>query len=108
MVSAILFIHMVTPELIYMHIYILDSKYPSSSTFTNIYAIPLGLWPLYVPCLIEQSLIMLLTAMKYVYDKEEAKKSLILKEGGPTQCHSILSTTIKASEEDVADVEEAT
>ncbi len=49
---------------------------------------------------------MLLTAMKYVYDKEEARKSLILKEEGPTQ-RSILSTTIKADEEDVANVETA-
>ncbi len=44
---------------------------------------------------------MLLTAMKYVYDKEEERKSFILKEGGPT---NVLSKTIKASEEDVADV----
>ena len=49
---------------------------------------------------------MLLTAMKYVYDKEEARKILILKEEGPTQ-HSILSATIKATEEDVADDVEA-
>jgi hypothetical protein len=55
---------------------------------------------------IEQSLIMLLTVMKYVYDKEEARNGMILKEEGPTQ-HSVESTTTTASEEDVADMEAA-
>jgi len=49
---------------------------------------------------------MLLTVMKYVYDKEEARNGMILKEEGPTQ-HSVESTTTKASEEYVADMEAA-
>jgi len=54
---------------------------------------------------------MLLTVMKYVYDKEdydkeEARNGMILKEEGPTQ-HSVESTTTTASEEDVADMEAA-
>eukprot|EP00984_Skeletonema_dohrnii_P019337 scaffold9211_cov183-Skeletonema_dohrnii-CCMP3373.AAC.5 len=44
--------------------------------------------------------------MKYVYDKEEARNGMILKEEGPTQ-HSVESTTTKASEEDVSDMEAA-
>jgi hypothetical protein len=77
---------------------------PPSSTLVNTYAIASGLWPIFVPCLIEQSLIMSLTVMKYFYDKEDERNSLILKEG-PAQ-HS-MSTTIQASEMDVTDVEAA-
>ena len=77
------------------------------STFTNTYAIALGLWPIYVPCLLEQSLIMLLTVMKYVYDKKEARNKMLSKEDGPTH-HSEMSTKTKAPEERVSDVEAAT
>ena len=98
MVSAIL----VTPDTI---TYYYLTKHLSSSTLVNIYAIPLGLWPIFVPCLIEQILIMMLTVMKYVYDKEEARNIMLLKEEGPT-LHSVESTPIKASEED-SDVEAA-
>ena len=85
--------------------YILLSNYLLfSSTLVNTYAIALGLWPIFVPCLIEQSLIMTLTVMKYFYDKEERRKSIILKEE-PTQQST--STTIKASEKVIADMEAA-
>ena len=73
----------------------------------NTYAIALGLWPIYVPCLLEQSLIMLLTVMKYIYDGKEARNEMISKEEGPT-LHSEMSATIKAPEENVSDVEAAT
>ena len=78
-----------------------------SSTFANTYAIALGLWPIYVPGLFEQSLIMLLTVMKYVYDAKEARNDLISKEEGPMH-YSEMSATIKAFEEDAFDVEAAT
>ena len=45
--------------------------------------------------------------MKYVYDKKEARNKMLSKEEGPT-LHSEMSTTIKAPEEDVFDVEAAT
>ena len=60
------------------------------STLTNTYAIGLGLWPIYAACLIEQSLIMTLTFMKYKYEKEDACAKQISK----------LSSTSKASEEE--------
>mmetsp|Transcript_27454 Transcript_27454/g.46653 ORF Transcript_27454/g.46653 Transcript_27454/m.46653 type:complete len:133 (-) Transcript_27454:311-709(-) len=85
--------------------YIYQFIYIFGCTLVNIYAIPLGLWPIFVPCLIEQILIMMLTVMKYVYDKEEARNIMLLKEEGPT-LHSVESTPIKASEED-SDVEAA-
>ena len=49
---------------------------------------------------------MLLTVMKYVYDKKEARNKMLSKEDGPT-IHSEMSTTIKAPEENVSDVEAA-
>ena len=49
------------------------------STLTNAYAIALNLWPIYIPGLIEQFLIVLLTVMKYVYDKEDERKIMELK-----------------------------
>ncbi|KAL7439523.1 hypothetical protein ACHAXM_006753 [Skeletonema potamos] len=84
--------------------YIYQGIYIFGCTLVNTYAIASGLWPIFVPCLIEQSLIMSLTVMKYFYDKEDERNSLILKEG-PAQ-HS-MSTTIQASEMDVTDVEAA-
>lgn len=47
---------------------------------------------------------MTLTVMKYFYDKEERRKSILLKEE-PTQQST--STTIKASEKVIADMEAA-
>ena len=50
---------------------------------------------------------MLLTVMKYVYDKKEARIEMISKEDRPTH-HSEMSATIKAPEENVSGVEAAT
>jgi hypothetical protein len=50
---------------------------------------------------------MLLTVMKYVYDKKEARNNMISKEEGPMH-YSEMSATIKAPEQDVFDVEAAT
>eukprot|EP00985_Skeletonema_marinoi_P004933 scaffold2139_cov125-Skeletonema_marinoi.AAC.7 len=61
------------------------------STLTNSYAIGLGLWPIYAACLLEQSLIMTLTFMKYKYEKEDACAKHTSKK---------LSVTIRPSEED--------
>jgi len=61
------------------------------STLTNTYAIGLGLWPIYAACLLEQSLIMTLTFMKYKYEKEDACAK---------QTSKKLSVTIRPSEED--------
>ena len=94
-------------EVVLCEIHTKPTYISSFSTFVNTYAIALGLWPIYVPCLLEQSLIMLLTVMKYVYDKKEARKKMMLKEDGPTH-HSEMATTIKAPEEDVFDEEAAT
>jgi hypothetical protein len=33
----------------------------------------LQLWPVYVPCLIEETLIITLTVMKYIYSKHDVK-----------------------------------
>mmetsp|Transcript_6371 Transcript_6371/g.9334 ORF Transcript_6371/g.9334 Transcript_6371/m.9334 type:complete len:350 (+) Transcript_6371:195-1244(+) len=60
-------------------------------TLTNSYAIGLGLWPIYAACLLEQSLIMTLTFMKYKYEKEDACAKHTSKK---------LSVTIRPSEED--------
>lgn len=62
----------------------------------------LGLWPIYVPCLLEQTLIMTLTVMKFVYDRNEVRNSLILKEVQTQHPTSASTSIIKASEEDVA------
>ena len=98
----------VKKKLFFVKSYHTKPTYISSfSTFVNTYAIALGLWPIYVPCLLEQSLIMLLTVMKYVYDGREARNEMISKEDGPT-LHSAMSTTIKAPEESVSNVEAAT
>ena len=43
-------------------------------TLTNIYGIALGLWPLYIPCLFEESLIIALTLMKILYDRREREE----------------------------------
>ena len=61
------------------------------STLTNTYAIGLGLWPIYSACLLEQSLIMTLTFMKYKYEKEDACAK---------QTSKKLSVTVRPSEED--------
>ena len=38
-------------------------------TLTNSYAISEGLWPVYIPCLFEEALIITLTCMKFAYDR---------------------------------------
>ena len=45
----------------------------------NIYAISLRLWPVYVPCLIEETLIVTLTVMKFVYAKNDLLPDASLK-----------------------------
>lgn len=39
-------------------------------------AVTLNLWPVYVPCLIEESLIVTLTVMKFVYSKSDIPTDL--------------------------------
>ena len=43
-------------------------------TLTNIYGIALGLWPLYIPCLFDASLIIALTLMKILYGRREREE----------------------------------
>ena len=50
--------------------YAYQAIYIFGCTFVNIYAISLQLWPVYVPCLIEETLIVALTAMKFIYSKK--------------------------------------
>ena len=51
----------------YQGIYILGC------TLTNAYALARGLWPVYVPCLFEEVLIVSLTVMKVTYDRRPAR-----------------------------------
>ena len=52
--------------------YVYQAIYIFGCTLSNIYAVVLNLWPVYVPCLIEESLIISLTVMKFVYDRKQA------------------------------------
>ncbi|KAL7525129.1 hypothetical protein ACHAXR_000870, partial [Thalassiosira sp. AJA248-18] len=54
-------------SLLYQGIYIFGTS------LVNIYAIILGLWPVYIPCLIEESLIISLTVMKLLYDRNDRR-----------------------------------
>mmetsp|Transcript_9006 Transcript_9006/g.20317 ORF Transcript_9006/g.20317 Transcript_9006/m.20317 type:complete len:117 (-) Transcript_9006:220-570(-) len=47
--------------------YVYQAIYIFGCSLVNTYAIALNLWPVYVPCLIEEALIITLTVMKYVY-----------------------------------------
>ena len=38
------------------------------------YAISLGLWPVYIPCLLEETFIVTLTIQKVLYDRKDRKK----------------------------------
>ena len=53
--------------------YVYQAIYIFGCTLVNTYAIVLNLWPVYVPCLIEESLIISLTVMKFVYDRKQSK-----------------------------------
>lgn len=54
--------------------YTYQAIYILGCTMTNAYAIIGGLWPVFVPCLFEETLIIILTIMKFVYDDRERKK----------------------------------
>ena len=43
-------------------------------TLTNTYALVKGLWPVYIPCLFEEALIITLTLMKLVYDRKKKEE----------------------------------
>lgn len=49
--------------------YAYQAVYMVGCTLVNIYAILEGLWPVFIPCLIEESLIITLTILKVVYDR---------------------------------------
>ena len=51
--------------------YAYQAVYIVGCTLVNTYAILEGLWPVYVPCLIEESLVITLTIMKVVYDRRK-------------------------------------
>lgn len=55
--------------------------YIAGCTLTNAYAIVEGLWPIYIPCLIEEALIITLTCLKFVYDREDARTENTVEEG---------------------------
>ena len=61
--------------------YVYQAIYIFGTTLVNIYAISLNLWVIYIPCLIEEALIISLTVMKYFYDKNDVRNSASKKEG---------------------------
>ena len=65
--------------------YVYQAIYIFGTTLVNIYAISLNLWVIYVPCLIEEALIISLTVMKYFYDKNDVRNSVVLKKEGDGQ-----------------------
>ncbi|KAL9182062.1 hypothetical protein ACHAXT_012405 [Thalassiosira profunda] len=56
--------------------YLYQAIYIAGTTLVNLYAILLGLWPVYVPCLLEESLIVSLTIMKVLYDRKGLQQDL--------------------------------
>lgn len=54
--------------------YVYQAIYIFGCTLTNIYAIALGLWPVYIPCLAEELMIISLTVMKIIYDRRDRRK----------------------------------
>ena len=59
--------------------YFYQAVYIVGCTLTNAYAIIEGLWPVFIPCLFEELLIITLTIMKVIYDgrerQEQARKT---------------------------------
>ena len=53
--------------------------YITGCTMTNIYSLSEGLWPVFVPCLFEQTFILTLTLMKLVYDRLDNGKTTVVK-----------------------------
>jgi uncharacterized protein with PQ loop repeat len=48
--------------------------YIVGTTFLNIYAFMLGLWPVYIPAVLEEVLIIILTIQKVIYTRRSAKQ----------------------------------
>lgn len=51
-------------------------------TLTNSYAFAEGLWPIYIPCLFEEALIITLTCMKFAYSREDQDERTTRAEDG--------------------------
>ena len=62
--------------------YVYQAIYIFGTTLVNIYAISLNLWVIYIPCLVEESLIISLTVMKYFYDQNDVRNSSVSKKEG--------------------------
>ena len=54
--------------------YVYQSIYIVGCTLSNIYALHEGLWPIYIPGLFEEFMIILLTAMKVYFEHFGVKK----------------------------------
>eukprot|EP00578_Thalassiosira_sp_NH16_P026614 CAMPEP_0181089494 /NCGR_PEP_ID=MMETSP1071-20121207/7336_1 /TAXON_ID=35127 /ORGANISM="Thalassiosira sp., Strain NH16" /LENGTH=118 /DNA_ID=CAMNT_0023171453 /DNA_START=21 /DNA_END=377 /DNA_ORIENTATION=- len=52
--------------------YAYQTIYIIGCTLVNIYAITYALWPVYIPCLVEETLIITLTIMKFIYEKKQS------------------------------------
>ena len=65
--------------------YVYQAIYIFGTTLVNIYALSLNLWVIYIPCLIEEALIISLTVMKYFYDKNDVRNSVVSKKEGESQ-----------------------
>jgi len=56
--------------------YMYLSIYIIGTTLVNIYAIMSGLWPVYIPCLVELMLIIMITVMKFMYSNRKKDSKL--------------------------------
>jgi MtN3 and saliva related transmembrane protein len=54
--------------------YAYQAVYILGCTLVNTYALVEGLWPVFVPCLVEEFLIVSLTLMKAMFDVQKAKQ----------------------------------
>ena len=70
--------------------------YIFGTALVNIYAIYFELWAVYVPCIIEFLLIVLLTFMKCIYDKR-SNDSTILGKSMHSHFHSVISDMQKST-----------
>ena len=54
--------------------YYYQGIYMMGTTFLNIYGLMLGLWPVYIPGILEEVLIFILTIQKVIYTRRSAKQ----------------------------------
>jgi uncharacterized protein with PQ loop repeat len=68
--------------------------YIVGTTFLNIYAFMLGLWPVYIPAVLEEVLIIILTIQKVIYTRRSAKHVMDRRRSSITQ----ITTTKKTAD----------